>query len=234
MKVLTYIHNDFEDNRSSSYKFRESCARFGYEVVNICQTPGKHSGNGKLMMWVKEQVATMGDELTMYADGADTFFLRPIDNAPEDRITYMTETAIWPPPQALPYLGEAWAAHYPEGTPTPWPYLNGGGYIGPASLIHEFMTRYKVGDGNCKNDAFGQEKQAMAFLQAHKDGFPIQLDVHCRLFQSIGHTPLDTFDIENGLIFNRYTKTYPALFHGNGRTSMQWVYNAVQQPVSNG
>jgi hypothetical protein len=77
-----------------------------------------------------------------------------------------------------------------------------------------------------------------AYLKAVAEGFPIKLDFSCKLFQSIafdhdptrGDYPLHLtgyegtdFEIKDGLVVNKLTKSTPAVLHGNGQTPMGWI-----------
>ena len=112
----------------------------------------------------------------------------------------------------------------------------------------EFINKYI---GKLPMNANCQLETMQAFIKAKKDGFPIELDYKCKLFQSIAFDPtkpdkgeeidrasfsihLDNkgnpkytgtdFRIKDGLVINKMTKTTPAILHGNGGTPMQWVY----------
>jgi hypothetical protein len=175
----------------------------------------------------------------MYADAADSFCQRRFF-APYDKIIYQTEKACYP---------HTWVAqHYPN-VPTayagsPWKYLNGGGYCGSTKLICEFFERYGLND--LPGDANGQHEQMMAYIQAKEDGFPIQLDDGCELFQSMAFADPSEFSINNyidmetrpfigvsnikigedvlikekKILYNKITNQIPAVLHFNGLTDM--------------
>jgi len=141
------------------------------------------------------------------------------------------------------------AKEYPKTrVKSEWLYLNNGLYGGSLQLMLEFVDKYI---GKLPMQANCQLETMQAFLQAKKDGFPIELDYKCELFQSIAFDPakpskgepidkasfsihLDEkgkpkytgtdFAIKNGLVYNKMTKKTPAILHGNGRTPMQWIY----------
>jgi hypothetical protein len=109
-------------------------------------------------------------------------------------------------------------------------------YGGPLALVIEFFERY--GLHKLHDNANGQAEVMDAYLKAQEDGFPIKLDFGCKLFQSIafdhdpklnGH-PLHLngyegtdFEIKDGLVVNKLTKSTPAVLHGNGQTPMGWI-----------
>lgn len=214
MTIITYIYQDFANNISSTHEFRRSVDLLGLPLVNVGETVGSHVGNGQVLRLLLNAYREL-DGLVVYADGADSFFLRPV-NVPSDRIIYSTEKAIWPP---VPELIEAWAAQPKESY---WCYLNGGGYCGPAKMLVEYFERY--GLAGVPSEANGQWQQSAAYMKAKADGYPIELDQQCAEFQTIGFLADGDFSVENGVIKNNLTGTTPALFHGNGRTEMGWVY----------
>ena len=220
MIVATYIYQDFADGDSSTYKFRESVARHGLELHNVAPPGGQHVGNGEVLRLLGNLYKSLpADEPVVYADGADSFFLR-VPNVPTDSILYSTEKAIWPPKDEL---REKWDKHYDgPALMSEWLYLNGGGYCGPAGLLAEFFQRYLM---ELPADANGQWQQAEAFFQACVDAMPIFLDTRCEEFQTIGFAGVGDFSTRPGVLINNITNTRPAVIHGNGRTKMDWIYN---------
>lgn len=235
MKVITYIYQNFADAISSSHQFLRSCEAFGYEVINVAKE-NYHVGNGEVLRLLYETYKEL-DEPVCYADGGDSFFLRPI-NVPTDKILYSTEKNIWPQTKDM---ATAWGEYYSDEellqgrfTNVPalaWPYLNGGGYCGPSKLIAEFFDKYGLNSLGEIGDAHSQRYQTFAFLRAIEDGFPIELDTQCREFQTIGFfrdTDFDLVETANRThIRNELTGSEPALIHGNGRTAMGWVYECM-------
>jgi hypothetical protein len=114
--------------------------------------------------------------------------------------------------------------------------LNNGVYGGPLALVIEFFERY--GLHKLHDNANGQAEVMDAYLKAQEEDFPIKLDFGCKLFQSIafdhdpklnGH-PLHLkgyegtdFEIKDGMVVNKLTKSTPAVLHGNGQTPMGWI-----------
>ena len=217
--IVTYIYKDFSNQDSSSFEFRRSVESLGIDLHNVA-TKNEHIGNGEVLRLLGEFYGSLpADTPVIYADGADSFvFYEPV--VPLNYVLYSTEKQVWPPTGEL---REAWAK-YPELTP--WRYLNGGGYAGPAGLLCEF---FEIGGLSCLGDipdGQAQGAQARAFFAAKEKGFPVLLDYECTTFQTIGFMEPTDFEIVDGQIKNTITKTTPAIFHGNGRTPMGWVYNA--------
>lgn len=219
-QVVTYIYEDFENEISSTRKFRESASRFNYDVLNVSKEK-RHVGNAAVLRLLYEAYKQLSGPV-IYADGADTFFLNTVQ-VPADKILYSTEKAVWPPSQKM---HAAWASFYPDAIPTPWAYLNGGSYCGPAELIAEFFERYIIPNlHSVTDDGQAQGVQAIAMMDAKHEGLPIELDVFCEQFQTIAFSDPGDFSTHGGVLVNNLTGSKPALIHGNGRTEMGWVYD---------
>jgi hypothetical protein len=191
----------------------ESFERHGYEVGVLS---GPHKGNGETLRELYEcyKRAATGHEYLLYSDGADTFCQRVFE-VPEDHILISAEKNCYPHSEV--------AKQYPPCR-SPWKYVNGGGYCGPAKLLIEFFERYKLTDH--PNDASGQQEIMMAYLQAIKDGFPVKLDTECNLFQTTAFAEEGDLSVEDGWICNNKTQTIPAIIHANGltKTPEDWPF----------
>lgn len=212
MVFVTHIYEDFENEISSTYKFRASVKAQGYELMNACTTPGVTPGYMKIIRDISNVISTMPEKLICYADGADCCLIREF-YAQADVLLYMTEQAYWEPTG-----GEE---RYTDKT-SPWCYLNGGGYCGMGGLITEFQEKYLLPILDDYPNT-PQQAQHAAYFAAKEDGFPVMLDEGCKIFQAIGHSR-HFFEVRRNDIVNIITETTPALFHGNGRTQMDWVY----------
>ena len=234
MIVCTNIYAPNEATRQMVYSFE----RFGYEVAATnAEFPYGRVFNNLVQLYRR---AATGHETFVYSDGGDTFCQKPF-TVPNDRLIWSTEKQCFPHPEM--------AKDYPKTRiKSDWKYLNNGGYGGSLKLMLEFINKYI---GKLPMNANCQLETMQAFIKAKKDGFPIELDYKCRLFQSIAFDPtkpdkgeeidrasfsihLDNkgnpkytgtdFRIKDGLVINKMTKTTPAILHGNGGTPMQWVY----------
>jgi hypothetical protein len=223
MVIITNIYKPFAgtDRMVSSFE------KHGFEVaVNRIPT-----GNGQILRGLYEcyKRAATGHELFAYADAADTVCQRPF-TVPTDHLLWSTEKACYP------YTDRAAQYKFAGRLKSPWRYLNNGVYGGPLALAIEFFERY--GLHKLHDSANGQAEVMDAYLQAQKDGFPIKLDFSCKLFQSIAfdHDPNrqghpihlngyegTDFEIKDGLVVNKLTKSTPAVLHGNGQTPMGWI-----------
>jgi len=223
MVIITNIYRPFAgtDRMVSSFE------KHGFEVA-INRIP---TGNGQILRGLYDcyKRAATGHDHFAYADAADTVCQRPFE-VPTDHLLWSTEKACYPHPE------KAKEYKFAGRLKSPWRYLNNGVYGGPLALAIEFFERYglhKLHDG-----ANGQAEVMDAYLKAQEDGFPIKLDFNCKLFQSIAfdHDPNrqghpvhangcegTDFEIKDGLVVNKLTKSTPAVLHGNGQTPMGWI-----------
>ena len=214
--VITNIYSDnIIEGINQCDKMVESFKAQGYEVANISEKQ-KHRGNGHIIkeLYNCYKRASTGHTYFAYSDGGDTFCQRKF-KVPKDVLLYSAERNCYPLVK--------FADEHPEST-TPYRYLNGGGYAGPLSLSIEFFEKYllpliKTPEAN------GQNEQMQAFLKAKADGFPIELDTQCEIFQTTAFMPEGEMDLSGKLIKSNLTGNTPAIFHANGRSPMKWIYN---------
>lgn len=119
------------------------------------------------------------------------------------------------------------AALYPESK-TPWKYVNGGGWIAEIQFLKELFQRMPP--------TYNDQVWLMdAFLENQSE---IKLDHNCEIFQSIAFSNQDEWEQTLGpkayfgqpdyRILNKGTWTRPVFFHGNGHTTMDWVWEAAK------
>ena len=234
MIVCTNIYAPNEATKQMVNSFE----RFGYEMaITNAEFPYGRVFNNLVQLYRR---ANTGHETFVYSDGGDTYCQKPF-TVPNDRLIWSTEKQCFPHPDM--------AKDYPKSRiKSDWRYLNNGGYCGNLELLLEFIDKYI---GKLPMTANCQLETMQAFLQAKKDGFPIELDLKCKIFQSIAFDPAKPpkgqpidrashaihkdnkgkpkytgtdFTIKNGLVYNKMTKTTPSILHGNGRTPMEWIY----------
>jgi hypothetical protein len=106
------------------------------------------------------------------------------------------------------------AVLYPE-TNSQWKYINGGGCLFEIEYMKELVEKHPF-----KEDYIDPDWLLTCYL-ANQDN--IKLDTNCEVFQTIGHSNREEWEIEDKRVKNIQTNTYPIFIHGNGRTDMQWV-----------
>lgn len=224
--VLTAIYSEFWGTQY----FRKSAERVGLEVYNVFPPNIPHKGNGFIYQYFYKAFQDLKNtyDTVIYSDGADTFFQKSFI-PPDYEIIYSVEKQIWPPEQQFPALRTLYDEYYSTRgrdylKDFPWKYLNGGNWCGPIDLLIDWYERYGLKD--LTGDINGQLEQAIAFMNADKDMFPILFDVGCEYFQTTAFENVGDFGLgEDGkLLINNITGTIPCILHGNGRTEMGPIY----------
>jgi len=227
--ILTYLHTPFW----GSEQFYKSTERIGIPVYNAWNLAEYKNTVGCIMTMLYKGLLHLKKEgytHVIYSDAADTYFLKSFE--PGDSLLISAEKACFPD-------GEL-AEVYPK-TLTPWKYVNAGNWCGPIDFAIEFFERYKLNSHQGKH-ANGQREWHHAFLQSQKDNLNIHLDYQCLFMQSIAFEDPGDFSIlidrklqewptvvnDYPKIINNITKSQPCVFHGNGRTNMDWIYNLIK------
>lgn len=225
--VLTYLHTPFW----GSDQFYRSTNRLGLHVHNAWKKEEYGGSVGCIMSMLYKgllELKEQGYTHFIYSDAADTFFLKSFE--PPDHLLISVEKACFPDPVL--------AEKYPECS-TPWKYVNAGNWCGPIDLAIRFYYKLNTYKGQHIN---GQREFHHAFLNAYKQEFRIELDTKCKFMQSIAFEDPGDFSIiterkmdewptvlnDIPKIRNNKTDTFPAVFHGNGRTNMDWIYELIK------
>jgi hypothetical protein len=228
--VLTYLHTPFW----GSEQFYKSTKRLGLPVYNAWKKEGYKDTVGCIMKMLYDGLLFLkanGYTHVIYSDAADTFFLKKFDVP--DFLLISVEKACFPDPSL--------AEKYPQNMPTPWRYVNAGNWCGPIDLAIEFFERYKLNTHQGQH-VNGQREWHQAFLQSQKDNLKVYLDWNCMYMQSVAFEDAGDFSIHidrkmdewpivlNDIpkIRNNKTETFPAVFHGNGRTDIKWIYDLLK------
>ena len=212
MIYITYYYPETSGTRS----FIESGKKLGIEIINLC----KHDywiGNKQAGIEMFEALKQFDhNDFVCYADGADSLIQKPVKYT-EMSMTYQTELACYPHIEI--------AKKYPN-TQSPFKFLNGGGWVGNVGVIIDFYEKYLKKYLESNEDLNGQHIQHLALLEAMEDNFPIRLDTYCNYYQSIAFIPKESaFTVnKHNLIENTITNSEPCIFHGNGKTNMDWLY----------
>lgn len=127
-------------------------------------------------------------------------------------ILFNAERACWP------YAD--WATLYPE-CDGPWKYLNGGAAFVDSKVYIRMFEENPISHQD--ND---QVNLAKIFL-SNRDEYCFNLDTKCKIFQSIAFEDPADFDCGCGRLFNNYHHTRPNIIHGNGKTSMEHIYQLI-------
>lgn len=210
--VLTYIYKEFW----GTDEFYKSTNKVGLPVYNCWTLP--YVATGCIMRMQYDSLLKLRNEYkyVIYSDGADTYFVDKF-TPPDNILIVSAEKNCFPDPST--------SERYPQ-IDSPWKYVNAGNWCAPIDLAIRFFEEYQLNIYQGK-DVNGQREWHDAYLKG-KDEFPIKLDTECEYFQTTafaheGDIIISEFDcgaeIENGI-----TNTRPYVFHGNGRTDMDWLY----------
>jgi hypothetical protein len=146
----------------------------------------------------------------LYSDAWDTFALKGPESIPEiEGLLISAERACYPHTEK--------AVLYPDNT-SPFKYVNGGGFMGEISAF------LKIYEGNPPKDEMNDQVWLTDIFLKYLGTGEISLDYGCQVFQTVAFCPEDNF---KGA-YNKVTDSFPIFWHGNGHTSIDWVYKLLQ------
>ena len=107
------------------------------------------------------------------------------------------------------YPNSARSREYPD-SPTPFRYVNAGGYIGYAGFIKNVLKSITIQEG------FSDQGQLTEYFLKNK--FPFVLDHYSQIFLCLHDTKASEVVIESrlGSVRSLITKSYPLIVHDNG------------------
>ncbi len=165
-------------------------------------------GNDVPLKVLVDLLRARSEEYIVLTDAYDVLFSRwdgvelvaLIDAEPSGLIN-SCESDCWP--------AGPWCAAYKQETP--WWACNGGQVCGKReALVEMTMESQKhpitAGGGN-------QERLHRMIA----DGYPIGLDNHCRVFQSMTGAAAIHVECRERKVFNSFTRSWPMMLHFNGR-----------------
>lgn len=193
---------------SKTGKLRESLDRHGWPY-HIIEHHWRGFGDKilKTYEYLKESDVTH----FFYSDSYDTYALGTMEEAISKLrgrdLLWSAEKACYPHPQL--------AVLYPPSF-SAWKYLNGGGWFASkeafCKMVEEEMPQCFTVDQVYFTNQLITKKN-------------ITLDYDCEIFQTIAFCDIEKeFDIDRGRIFNKQSKQWPILIHGNGHTPMDKIY----------
>lgn len=202
----------------------------------MCNQPGYKNHRVKdelLKSFLQEEEE---DEIILFTDGYDSLLLAnekeildKFHQANTD-LLFSAETNCYPDPSL--------EGQYPA-TSSPYRFLNSGGFIGRAGVIRNLLAT----DETETTSAFTWSNQYQWTLRYLKQPFGMRLDTGCEIFctfspevifrllpEAVRDMPTYSkvfyewfhinFEIRNGRIFNRITKTWPCNAHFCGPSSL--------------
>lgn len=238
MRVVTVATNP-DDHGLSILK--TSCALKELKLDILLCSESSFSGNRKKDELLLRHLRSLdGDEIILFTDAYDTFFLAGEAEILQKyqrigkELLFSAETGCWP--------DRSLAASYPPIESGPYKYLNCGGFMGPAKAVIEFTLANESRPGG--DYGFSNQYQWTRTYIENPDriGLDTNCEVFCTFFPEDPTKPkvidLDdpvalrqyydfakkrfesNFTIENGRIFSRITGTWICHAHFNGRSKV--------------
>ena len=173
------------------------------------------------------------DHIVMFVDGYDVLIINNQENiinkyyelTKGKKTLFSTEKFCWP--------NEALSSSYPE-TSSIYKYLNSGTYISTVKILKKlyiilmkkiyrfhYFFDFRVDDQECFTEIFLFENQDLIMLDYYADIF------NC-LYDSI-----DDIEFKDNKIYNKTTKTYPMVLHGNNDSVKHFLLNDIYNYVCN-
>lgn len=210
MQLVTYSTRPLDPESP----FMASCRKWGWQPIvlgtsedSLEGTPHHLRHHTFKLFRAREYYRTLPpDTLVFNTDAWDVFLQGGPDEvdltAFSRPIIFGAERNLWPADLLDVY----------PPSPTPYRFLNAGGYIGPAGLLALLLR-------DCDSAIGDQEWWANTFL-AHRN--VIELDYECRIFQPMYGYPAypcnsipPELQFEDGRWRNTLTGTMPTQFHGS-------------------
>lgn len=208
---LTVFGPMYKDPPPNPYRFIQgSCAKFGipfYGYADGEQWPWYLEG--KIRRPLKE-IANITTPYVMFVDTRDSFLMAGEDEilakfrACGADLLCATEFTCWPDVELKPL--------YPPA-PTRFAYAQGGGRIG----THKAMATLFQTMDNMSRELGSRDDDQYWVTRAFLDGFPMMLDYHCEVFQTMAAQP--GIKWEGNRIRNTETGSLPIALHFAGRTA---------------
>lgn len=124
------------------------------------------------------------------------------------KVIFAAERDIWP---------DSSIANSFPATNSPYKYLNSGVFIGEVGELKRMLN------DSIANNADDQLYYQHLFLS---DKFDVVLDTNCHIFQC--HEP-DIKIVDEGVLYNPYTKSYPSIYHGNGGEEAKQTFDKIKE-----
>jgi hypothetical protein len=212
MKLKVVTTSDKTDH-PGWHKLKASLEKFGYEYEHIL----KPFAFGHQLPIIRDWCNVYSGDCThlLYTDCFDTLAFsneeEVIRKFPDCKMLISAEKNCYP-------LWER-AKEYPE-TPTPWKYVNGGGWMVEIEYFKELCKRE-----NLTEHSHDQVWLMDVFLRNQGE---IKIDTNCEIFQTIAFSNVSEWEEINGRLKNIGTGTLPIFYHANGKTFFDWVYEVAK------
>ncbi|MEQ9303176.1 MAG: hypothetical protein RJQ14_04610 [Marinoscillum sp.] len=198
-----------------------SCSHFGIQM-DLAGLGRPYLGNGTKIVYLIQYLQQLPkDEVVLFTDAYDSFFVRPVDtlksdferkNSPlimtaEDNF-YFRLTSV---KRAIQNPLVKWKYPASKSVFPNYRYLNSGGFIGYAGHILDLFKYLQI-DKTMYSD---QPKLHLHFINHPED---ISLDYDHEFFTIYGkHASEETFEVRNDELTNKNTGSKPYVFHFPGK-----------------
>ncbi|MEU7590403.1 glycosyltransferase domain-containing protein [Micromonospora sp. NPDC049230] len=220
-----------------------SCGILGLDLVILHSTKDgfRHSDKRSIITgYLARHVEA--DELIVFTDAYDTLFVRGQQHIEEayktfaQPVVFSAEVGSWP-------LGSLGFAILDAPPTPPYPFLNSGGYIGPAGVLLDLLDRYPQPPsdrfgllrklrkfGYDTNERYAFSDQYYWTLVQLLEGETVALDHTALLFENLGPPIPDVWDLQILLgHYEFYTQDRKAASYGQERARLEEVLKTPSQ-----
>ncbi len=221
MRVITVSTDPIEGGERNDRRIpgmlTESCAEQGITPIVLGMGQAGEMNRPEIQKhkihWLRDYLIAGddSDEVVVFVDAWDVAFIRDAPAivagfaACDCRILFSAEKNLFPPEVACRMY---------RPSPTPWKYLNSGGFCGRANDLKRMLGGPHFSDKSLAQ--FRCDGHAYHYYHLDNPG-AIRLDHHCRVFQTFYKGA--PFINNEGIMTNRITGTRPSILHGNGGTA---------------
>lgn len=201
--------------------FDAQAEKFYVRVTNLGEGVTWHGtdmsgpGGGHKVNLLREFIKNLPDDfILLFTDCYDILYndtLSSIGNKFKNmghKAVFAAERYIWP--------DTSLADKFPK-TNSPYKYLNSGVFIAEVGELKRMLN------DPIANNADDQLYYQHLFLS---DKFDMVLDTNCHIFQC--HEP-DIKIVDEGILYNPHTKSYPSIYHGNGGDEAKQKFDTLKE-----
>lgn len=196
----------------------ESCKRQGISL-DILGMGKPFRGFTEKIIQVQEYLETLPDsDVVMFVDAYDVLILATGEHILDAFLSMNAPFIV--SGEKICFPDKELACKYPK-SPTPFAYINSGGYIGYVGYIKQLFKDFP----SFKAEDDDQRLVTTNYLE-HPDKYCI--DYHCQIFLTTYDMRYDELDIDKkrGAVHNVVTHTTPCVIHGNSKSLWyQYIYN---------
>ena len=231
-----HVITTITDINENYIKLVKSAKQHNIDVLPLISYKPIGHGKGFIMKFLLtyEYIKYLPDDhIVMFVDGYDVLVINNQENiinkyydlTKGKKALFSSEKSCWP--------NSSFKSLYPE-TSSIYKYLNSGTYISTVKILKKlyiilmkkiyrfhYLFDFRVDDQECFTEIFLFENQDLIMLDYYADIF------NC-LYDSI-----DDIEFKDNKIYNKTTKTYPMVLHGNNDSVKHFLLNDIYNYVCN-